>query len=288
MALKINLVERTESEEKEQKELEKFRGANETLTNEIIALGSTKKSIEEVIQVLKNQERDAIKASETVQLDIQVKTNRLKEDTKDAEQALEGVNKAIVSLKSRESVLVAALASLEGKKETLKEAILALEIVITKQEIKHNGVVEQNEQEKEILLGIKKEQSELKAELAQFDLVIADKNKEIDWKQIELASLDVEINRSTYAIAHQKGVKRDLDESIIIAQAAFTRSMRETKEQRDILDVLLEDIQKVKTDTADRTHLLNLTEQRVEEKVILLKKMIEKAQSDKLIGDFII
>lgn len=279
-------MERTESEE--QKELEQVRGATEALTNEIIALGSTKKNIEEVIQVLKNQERDAIKASETVQLDIQVKTNRLKEDTEDAEQVLKGVNEAIVSLKSRESVLVAALASLEGKKETLKEAILALEIVITKQEIKHNGVVEQNEQEKEILLGIKKEQSELKAGLAQFDLVIADKNKEIDWKQIELASLDVEINRSTYAITHQKGVRRDLDEGIIIAQAAFTRSMRETKEQRDIFDVLLEDIQKVKTDTADRTHLLNLTEQRVEEKVILLKKMIEKAQSDKLIGDFII
>jgi len=286
MALKIQQVERTESEE--QKELDQVRGATEALTNEIIALGSTKKNIEEVIQVLKNQERDAIKASETVQLDIQVKTNRLKEDTEDAEQVLKGVNEAIVSLKSRESVLVAALASLEGKKETLKEAILALEIVITKQEIKHNGVVEQNEQEKEILLGIKKEQSELKAGLAQFDLVIAGKNKEIELKQAELTALDTEINRSTDVITHQKGVRRDLDEGIFILKASYTRLERVNKEQTDILDVLSEDIQKVKTDTANRTHLLNLTEQRVADKVILLKKMIEKAQSDKLIGDFII
>lgn len=281
-----NTTPKTESEE--QIELEQVRGSVNTLQNELIALGESKKGLTNLIEHLKNEldllnvsvnehktkEELDRKRSIEANIDLLEERSKLIQDKKNVEVEIDNLKAILAKNQERQVNGEALLNTLTEKYTRLQESSFELSKVISLQKTESASIAKS-------MNNSKQEKEELDMKVAHATELLAKKEEEVAWASAKIVQFEA-------VMASNKAKISQMEEFIIKAKGELAGAEKELSSAKMKVEEELTKAESTREKVASSAHILNITEKRIEEKTIILKKMIEKAQSDKLIGNFII
>lgn len=281
-----NDTPKTESEE--QVSLTALQGQVTTLEGQVITLSATKKNIEKDIDLLLDKKTLHQKEIE----DLQTSTLLAK---KRSSSTLSSLTESVGSLGAKQIALNQSLAETKGLIIVLQKKKDSIDAEVSAAVKKKTEIEKEVEDHKAHIIHLEEEEQTINRSIALQRQDIASLSAQVIAKQQELIDYDKKITATKVVIASQEAkispTQNALDvieESIIVKKGELSqveKSVLSAKEKLDAHNKTLEESVKAE---ADRARLLHMTEERVEMKTKELYARIEKAQQDKLIGDFLI